>query len=525
MIRAKKRGQNTGCGEVATSHLGSNLFGSNPMNPNSRCPRSFRWIVAASVLLSFLSVESALADNPVPTVVGPPVPQAVVPGSGAFTLKVYGANFVSGAVVNWNRSPRSTTFISARELQAQIQASDVATTTAGYITVTNPPPGGGVSSSSFSLVEVHTPTDTITVGPPHVYLRNVGSQYLVLGDYNNDGILDFAVDASYSEIKVLLGNGDGTFRHGSIVTHNYYGSGPAAIANGDFNNDGNEDLVFGADPNGPPTQLQVALGHGDGKFSRGSRFWHFGEYSLGMAVGDFNRDGNLDLVSVSSCCTLSVFLGQGNGSFKHLADYNELGPYEVLLADFNGDGILDLAVLLGTGDGGLFIRLGNGDGTFQEPRLVDPNPHLGCSFGTNMLGTDFNGDGKADLAYCERDLSENKGKIWVALGNGDGTFKKPVSLPVPAYGGAFSFAAGDFNSDGKTDLIANYFTSGKFNKTETDLFLGNGNGTFQHKKIVNLPGAPNYNAELGIVPADFNSDGLLDFIFQEPGVVSVFVQK
>ena len=118
------------------------------------------------VVLSLLLAASAFANNPIPTVVGPVVPQAVVPGSGAFTLKVYGANFVSGAVVNWNRSPRSTTFISARELQAQVLASDVAKPTAGYITVTNPPPGGGVSSASYAIVEVHRPTATIVVKRP-----------------------------------------------------------------------------------------------------------------------------------------------------------------------------------------------------------------------------------------------------------------------------------------------------------------------------------------------------------------------
>jgi hypothetical protein len=137
--------------------------------------------------------------------------------------------------------------------------------------------------------------------------------------------------------------------------------------------------------------------------------------------------------------------------------------------------------------------------------------------------TDFNGDGKPDLAYCERD--QNNGKIWVAMGNGDGTFKKPTSMFIPAYQGAFEFAVGDFNSDGKTDLIANYFTSGKFDHTETDLFLGNGDGTFQAKKIIKLPGLPFYNPEEGIMPAELNSDGLLDFIFQAPGEVDVFSQK
>ena len=66
-------------------------------------------------------------------------------------------------------------------------------------------------------------------------------------DFNNDGILDFAASWG-SEIKVLLGNGDGTFRFGSLATHNYYSS--SAIAYGDFNNDGNEDLAFGADRDG-----------------------------------------------------------------------------------------------------------------------------------------------------------------------------------------------------------------------------------------------------------------------------------
>jgi hypothetical protein len=495
-------------------------FGGNSMKSTSRRIGPAQRFAAANVLMSFVLVASAFANNPIPTVVGPVVPQAVAPGSGEFTLTVYGANFVSGAVVNWNRSPRSTTFISARELQAQILASDVATATAGYITVTNPPPGGGVSSSSYGLVEVHTPTATTVVDKPHVYLHDVGAELLVLGDYNNDGIVDFAADFGRREIKVLLGSGDGTFGHGSIATYNYYGSGPAAIANGDFNNDGNQDLVFGANRN-EPTRLQVNLGDGSGKFRKGFSFAHFDNYALGIAVGDFNRDGDLDLASVTSPSTLSVFLGQGDGSFEHLTDYSELGGYEVVPADFNGDGILDLAILRGTGDGGLFIQLGNGDGTFQKPRRVDSNSHLGCSFGTGMLVSDFNWDGKVDLAYCERD--QTNGKLWIALGNGDGTFKKPTSLAVPGQFGVFSFTAGDFNSDGKTDLMTNYFVSN--GRTETDLYLGNGDGTFRKKKIIKLPGNPYYNAENGIVTADFNSDGLLDFILKEPGEFDVFVQK
>ena len=151
-----------------------------------------RWVVATVITLPMLLASVLAANNPIPQVVGPPVPQAVVPGSGAFTLTVYGANFVSGATVNWNRQPRATTFISARELQAQILASDITKPTAGYITVTNPPPGGGVSSSSYGLVEVHKSVKTMIVKPPNVYLPSNVPYSLLLTDFNNDGILDFA---------------------------------------------------------------------------------------------------------------------------------------------------------------------------------------------------------------------------------------------------------------------------------------------------------------------------------------------
>jgi hypothetical protein len=484
----------------------------------------------AVTVLNFLFAGAVLAaSNPVPTVVGPPVPQAVLPGKGQFTLKVYGANFVQGAGVNWNRSPRFTTFVSARELHANILAADVAKPTAGYITVTNPPPGGGVSSSSYAIVEVHQPTKTIVVGRPDVYLNNIGARLSVLSDFNNDGILDFAADYGFKWIKAFLGNGDGSFRQSSTVTSNYYGNGPAVIAAGDFNNDGNEDLLFGADFNGPPTQLEVNFGDGNGKFRFGVRSpFKFENYPWGVTIGDFNRDGNLDaaVAAAEPGYYLSIFLGNGDGTFKQGATYQDVGAYEMVTADFNGDGILDLAVLDSTSRGNLFIQLGNGDGTFQQPRLVDRNPLAGtCSLSADLWVSDFNGDGRADLAYCERDLDANQGKIWVALGNGDGTFKKPVSLTVDAYQGAFEFAVGDFNSDGKTDILANYFLANNFNKTETDLFLGNGDGTFQRKKIITLPGEPFYNAENGIVPGDFNSDGLLDFLLKEPGAFNVFVQK
>ena len=90
------------------------------------------------------------------------------------------------------------------------------------------------------------PTATIVANKPNIYLRNRTPFFLISTDFNNDGILDFASPEVKQTSKSMLGNGDGTFRFGSLATHSYYSG--SAIAYGDFNNDGNEDLVFGATP-------------------------------------------------------------------------------------------------------------------------------------------------------------------------------------------------------------------------------------------------------------------------------------
>ena len=139
-----------------------------------------------------------------------------------------------------------------------------------------------------------------------------------------------------------------------------------------------------------------------------------------------------------------------------------------------------------------------------------------CAFGPALLVNDFNGDGNSDLAFCDKNNN-----IGVLLGNGDGTFSPPTMYATWKTGSTIDFAAGDFNSDGKTDIIASYTGTNAF-----AILLGNGDGTLQKKRIVNLSGG--YNGGGGIVPGDFNSDGLLDFVLQSGGVgggVAVYTQR
>jgi hypothetical protein len=490
------------------------------MNSRTRCPRSFPW--SACAVVSLLLLASAFADNPVPQVVAPVKPQTVVPGSGRFTLTVYGANFVSGAVVNWNGQARSTTFISARELQAQILASDIVKPTAGYITVTNPPPGGGKSSSGYGLVEVHKPTKTISVDQPSFYYFTGSPSYSVAADFMGDGKLDLVTGTLTSQLALNRGNGDGTFQTASIINQSYFAD--AGIAFGDFNGDDKLDVIFGLGHGSgdPPTYLKVLLREGGGRFRGLPRFNRLdNSFARGIVAGDFDGDGKLDLAYGYSGGSSSgeVFHGNGDGTFKSVWVLGPHAALDMVGADFNGDGELDLIAEFGTG---LYLFLGNGDGTFQTPhRIVTDKRFAGCGSGPSLVVNDFNSDGKADLAFC--DWTGPTLRIGIALGNGDGTFRQPVYYQIPFGPGStypFNFTAGDFNSDGKTDLIA--VTEG----VGTPMFAvlwGNGDGTFQKAKKITRP--KNFGGEGGIVTGDFNSDGLLDFVLENDTGLGVYIQR
>src|SRR5437870_98900 len=218
-----------------------------------------------------------------------------------------------------------------------------------------------------------------------------------------------------------------------------------------------------------------------------------------MVSADFNGDGIPDLAVASAYATapdINILLGKGDGTFS-TANGSPIptvaSPFSVGAGDFNGDENLDLAVT-DSQPSGVVVLLGNGDGTFT-PAPGSPIP-VGF-FATGIVAADFNNDGKADLA-----VSDGIGNIVsILLGNGDGTFKAASGSPVPVGHGPFTEVLGDFNSDGELDLaVVN------LNDNTVTILFGNGDGTFSTATspvIVNQPGV--------IVTADFNGDGRLDF--------------
>jgi len=280
------------------------------------------------------------------------------------------------------------------------------------------------------------------LGPPVSY--GVGySAAVAVGDFNGDGKLDLAATngAAIGYVSILLGNGDGTFR----TPVNYpAGMTPTAIAVGDLNGDGKLDLAVvltGKRTHG--NTVAILLGNGDGTFQPPKAYPVGGADLLAIAIGDFNGDGKPDLAVTSGIvsqlqprpATVAILLGNGDGSFQPPANYAVgASPESVAVADFNRDGILDLAVT--SGSNLVSILLGNGDGTFRKP----VNYAAGY-YPYSVVVADFNSDGIPDLAVGASP------EVAILLGNGDGTFQ-----PQVGFAGQDSLVVGDFNGDGKPDL-------------------------------------------------------------------------
>jgi len=468
-----------------------------PVNRTLRQRQRYVRKAAMVIALVFASIVThstpLLADNPVPTINEPLVPHAAAPGGGAFTLIVNGTGFVSGATVYWNGSPRTTTFVSGSQLTAAINAADIAAATTASVTVGNPAPGGGKSNPLLFSVTTSTPSISLAGTD---YLTNSRSQAVAAADLNGDGKLDLAVgNLDSATVNVFLGNGDGTFKPGVDVATGLY---PNAVAIGDFNRDGKPDLVLA---NGSGT-VSILLGNGDGSFQPHLDY-PAGPGAFSVAVGDFNGDGKLDLAVANNNSnlsgTVSILLGNGDGTFQPHVDYPVgMGPYSVAVGDFNRDGKLDLVVANYPSVFTVSVLLGNGDGTFQ-PQVTYPVGRQPISVAVG----DLNGDGKLDLAVA--DFAD--GFVSVLLGNGDGTFQPSVEYPtgkVPS-----TIIIGDFNGDGKLDLATSNYAPGGYTVPPgyINILFGNGDGTFQAPTA--FVAGPN---PATVAVADFNNDGTLDFV-------------
>jgi hypothetical protein len=435
-----------------------------------------------SLVLIALCATLCAQNNPTPLLYQPLVPTAVAPGASGFTLTVNGYGFVSGAVLNWNGSARTTSVVSSSLVQATITSADVAHIGTVNITVVNPAPGGGTSNVVY--FPVRQPAAGVAFAPEPGVAPISGP--VAVGDFTGDGILDIAVaetTASGANILLYRGLGNGTFAAplSSPVTLPIY-----SLFTGDFNNDGKLDLVSSTQVSDFDVSGIVLLNNGSGHFVQQTPFAG-GDDGWVVGVADVNGDGILDVLfegEAQGSGAVQVCLGNGDGTFtlKYQANENNFDGNPIGIGDFNGDGKLDMAV---TDDYQIDVFLGNGDGTFQ------PFVPYACPFGScygSITAADLNGDGNLDLIV---------GEATVFMGNGDGTFTPGFSFS--SNGGGVN-AVGDFNGDGKLDIAVI--------GPSVSVYLGNGDGTFQSPTS---SGAFYSGAGAGSF-GDFNRDGQLDIV-------------
>ena len=348
-----------------------------------------------------------------------------------------------------------------------------------------------------------------------------GPQGVAIGDFNGDGIADIAIANSalnegnptasdHGTVNIYLGNGDGTFTqapHSPITV----GLDTRSVGIIDLNGDGIQDLVV---LNSYSQDVYVLMGVGDGTFTQavGSPFPGGGNTNpYSVTFGDFNRDGKMDMAvagwggqAPNNKGAISIFLGNGDGSFQSPL-LQPLGVFvlyatSVVAGDFNNDGFTDLAVAR-TAEDEISILLGNGDGTFQEA-ASSPIALPAGSKPYNVITTDFNGDGIADLAI----KNVGSGTVTVLLGTegGDGSFTQPDTSNMfgPNFQAIDSIANGDFNGDGIPDIVQAGFNG------DSAIYFGVGDGTFTKALNTADPG----NAPQSLAVGDFNGDGIDDIV-------------
>jgi hypothetical protein len=321
---------------------------------------------------------------------------------------------------------------------------------------------------------------------------NLNPDGIARGDLNGDGKPDLVVATTTgSNIHVLIGNGDGTFK--PEVPYLSDGN-PFAVVIADFDGDGKADV---AAANYSGSNVSILIGNGDGTLKSRVNYGVAGSPSR-LAAGDVNGDSKTDLVVLSSGNNVNVLLGNGDGTFKPSITKNvPTAVGSVSIGELNGDNKPDL-IVPGFSNGILVLR-GNGDGTFANAVSYPAGSDL-----RRASVADLNGDGKLDVAVA------NFKAFTILLGNGDGTFQTGITTSLST--DPVDVIIGEFDGDNRADLVIGNYSGGIF------FASGNGDGTF---KPLAVYAAGSYTGS--VVGGDLNGDGRADLAITSQGDSTVSV--
>ncbi len=303
---------------------------------------------------------------------------------------------------------------------------------------------------------------------------------LFVGDIDGNNKVDIvAVNSGDDSLSVILNRGGGVLE--SLATLSILAT-PLNIMGGDFNGDLINDLVI----NSGNQRMQIVPGKSDGLgYTSATKL---GPTEVGM--GDWNGDGMMDAAVLhTGASEVAILIGQGNGLFSEgTALTGVMNARSLLSGDWNKDNKIDLVVSLG-GTSSVRVYLGKGDGAFEAP--VD---YAVGSGPLKMVSADFNSDGSLDLAV----VCQTANSVTVLLGNGDGTFSQRRDLGAGS--GPSAIAFGDINGDNIVDLAVSVESN-----SNVGVLIGNGDGSFQTVLETAVGIGP-----IGVALQDFNGDGALD---------------
>ncbi|HXW91842.1 MAG TPA: VCBS repeat-containing protein, partial [Terriglobales bacterium] len=398
---------------------------------------------------------------------------------------------------------------------------------AGNLTATSEADVVGAYNGSL-YVYLSNGNGTFAAGVPY-NLSLASGEYavnIVLGDVNADGKTDVTVitqggSTGAGRIIVFLGNGDGTLKTPPLTSTGAYASGGFQVSavEATFNGGNFPDLVIDSQQGVcNPTcsigyNISLLVGNGDGTFKAPTVA--IAGVNGALAVADFNGDGNLDLAVEADPTVAEVYLGNGAGAFSNSSSYvlslpgfpGMTIPSYMAVADFNLDGKPDIAA-------GNVVLLGNGNGTFQGVQLgISPD-----TAGPIAIG-DFANNGIPYVAMLSSGVIDAQYVYSVDIfsNNGGGLLSLINTYPLQAAGSGI--VAADLNGDGNLDLVVTSTDSTTQNWSYSVL-LGNGNGSFQ-SPVFYAQGIVG-NASSPPIIGDFNNDGKPDFAVQA-GTQSVAV--
>jgi hypothetical protein len=322
--------------------------------------------------------------------------------------------------------------------------------------------------------------------------------FLTAVDFDRDGKVDLIL-AGFEQVLMLPGNGDLTFQSPVVLADTAFLSNEIQAI--DMNGDGHPDLVV------PGGSIQVLLNDGHGKIASSRTY---SSIASSLAIADFNGDGHPDFVAASTNRAgpnnLELILNNGDGTMDAAFSLSNFGI--PIVADFNHDGQPDIGAV--GSNSFVLINHSNFQFSFLPPPLVSETVGLSLQ----AVGGDLTGNGNEDVVMVDSTVPREPfrgGKMTVLLSNAQGILTlaptQPAALPAPAT--LHKIAAGDFNGDGKLDVAV---TNMDTNSTTVGIFLGNGDGTFQSPSLVTAG-----SKLTGIAVGDFSGHGHLDIAVSNAG--------